>query len=631
MSSSMEPTLGCVSYPNLVESQKKLLPEKTDVLTIFFKQKGEAAEKLPRDPTTPLTLDQRKVKWLDERLKRIDEIFKGVHGEPQPSDDDKRELLNKFASGDCEPALVSICESFIANVGGVKSDEVVSHLTREMKRAVIQKIITSNAIVKKKYIHTINAMNLLIKERASELGISKEDPLYLKACEDTYTGGVRGAISDEVDGHVEEYLDTLVDKFSSTYTKNGLVGFALDWINELQRKTLRQGLATLLSEKIESKYEDPSAYVFDVCLEKNKEDEPLEYMFTKEGVELLFEEELKAIGQTFSEAEKIVKENGLKLKELSEKWQKSPKIVRAAYSQNPEALQYAAREIALLLIKEDPRRLVFASQDVQKDTSFLLELVKGNPAVISFFPEAIKLDKAFLLSAVEQHAGAFGYVPESLTTGKEFMLSLLNAFSFGEKKWEKYFGFAGEIPELPADIVEILRSSCPYVKDKKVAETHFLMLVPATVNGKSFNLENLEELVKAPKSTGHATKYRYFEPDVKKKYGKATPETSRWVLMTKDVIPNSRNETYAKQKILLEQCSDYKVPDLLSAATCILMNFVDKDERLYSDDPYTYTRCEETVESYQTAVGGLAPAGLVVYNPYFDSVESGVAALRKFL
>jgi len=193
-SSAVEPSPEGVSYPNILESQKQLLPAKTEKLTTLFNDTAKEAEKLSQKPPDELTPEQLHVKLFDERLKTIDKIFKGTHGGPQPSEDDKKELLNKLSEDACKPAIVSICETFIATVGDVKANQVVDHLIREMKRVIIQEIITSNPIVKQKFIHTINAMNLLIKERAQDLGITKEDSLYKEACKDDYTGGVRGGL-----------------------------------------------------------------------------------------------------------------------------------------------------------------------------------------------------------------------------------------------------------------------------------------------------------------------------------------------------------------------------------------------------------------------------------------------------
>ena len=48
--------------------------------------------------------------------------------------------------------------------------------------------------------------------------------------------------------------------------------------------------------------------------------------------------------------------------------------------------------------------------------------------------------------------------------------------------------------------------------------------------------------------------------------------------------------------------------------------------RLFSESPWTYTRCQENVQGYQIIVGGFAPAGLYVNHIHgYGNVNVGVA------
>jgi hypothetical protein len=112
-------------------------------------------------------------------------------------------------------------------------------------------------------------------------------------------------------------------------------------------------------------------------------------------------------------------------------------------------------------------------------------------------------------------------------------------------------------------------------------------------------------------------------------------DKSRWVLMTKNVVPGSRNKSYAKQQKIVaglaeKSLMDYEVPDTLSSAACILSQyFLDSKTRLFSDAPWTYTSCKEEIQGYQTAVGGFSPAGLSITSNS-DIKLIGMAAMRKF-
>jgi hypothetical protein len=226
------------------------------------------------------------------------------------------------------------------------------------------------------------------------------------------------------------------------------------------------------------------------------------------------------------------------------------------------------------------------------------------------------------------------------TVSTAFTKPLLPAMTFGKELWAKYVGDVGEEPPLPPDIEKILQSPCLFFPGKRVEETHLLTLIPKTVNGKPLNLDFLEELVKHPKQ-GQATKYEYYLGEIKKQYGSQSLPRSYWVLMTNDVIPESRYKRYEDQIRLLNEKSQkaqvvYEVPQLIEAATCILLEYLRTGKRLYSDSPSTYTRCQERVpngplKNCHYVVGGFTAGGLLVDNSINNADNFGVGGLRKFL
>ena len=84
---------------------------------------------------------------------------------------------------------------------------------------------------------------------------------------------------------------------------------------------------------------------------------------------------------------------------------------------------------------------------------------------------------------------------------------------------------------------------------------------------------------------------------------------SYWVLMTRDVLEGTRDKNYSKQaKIVTEfrQKSGlpYEVPHLLDAAVCIFMIHASTGIKLYGQNPWTYTHCQEAYsKDYQLSVG----------------------------
>jgi hypothetical protein len=209
--------------------------------------------------------------------------------------------------------------------------------------------------------------------------------------------------------------------------------------------------------------------------------------------------------------------------------------------------------------------------------------------------------------------------------------------TLGEVEWKHYFGDVGSAPALPSDIGTILDSACPFWPGRKVRDTHLLVLMPATVDGAPFTLNLLGELIQRPKNGGHETGYRYYGKDTKAQFGAASPDRSYWLLMTRDVLEGSRSKSYSAQKALVESHASrtgqpYAMPGALEAATAILMHHVRTGERLFSVDPYTYTRCQELAEGkYPVVVGGFESSGLHVYsNICGSSSHDGVAGCRKF-
>jgi hypothetical protein len=187
-------------------------------------------------------------------------------------------------------------------------------------------------------------------------------------------------------------------------------------------------------------------------------------------------------------------------------------------------------------------------------------------------------------------------------------------------------------------MVTILDGPCPFWPSKKVRDTHLLVLIPATVGGVPFTLNRLGELIQHPKNGGHRTKYRQYNDLVTAQIGEASSPRPYWLLMTRDILPDSRDKTCDTQKALVAAYASklglpYEMPHALEAATAILLHHAREGERLFGDDPCTFTRCQEKVyeNRYPVVVGGFSSGGLVVY--YDDDVSDdylGVSCLRKF-
>jgi hypothetical protein len=206
---------------------------------------------------------------------------------------------------------------------------------------------------------------------------------------------------------------------------------------------------------------------------------------------------------------------------------------------------------------------------------------------------------------------------------------------FGKQAWATHFGDIGQEPPLPPDIAQILSSPCPIWSGKKTHETHILVLIPATVNGQSFTLKSLGELIKNPK-TGPATKYSYSNLG---EYQDTPVSQSYWTLMSRDVLDGSRKQNYKTQYAQVATLAQstgiaYVVPKVLEAATCVLMHHVSTGQKIFTDSPHTYTRCQEfysVKNEHKLVVGGFSSGGLCVIHDFYDAENDGVGVCRKFL
>ena len=198
--------------------------------------------------------------------------------------------------------------------------------------------------------------------------------------------------------------------------------------------------------------------------------------------------------------------------------------------------------------------------------------------------------------------------------------------------WERYYGHAGSESPLPSSIKEIMASPCPFCAEKQIKDTHLLALIPSHVGGKALTLDYLGELIQSPRGGVHGTQYRgdWHAKYVRPAIGSQSPDSSYWVLMTRDVLEGSRSKSYQDQCALVARHQGYTVPGVLEAAVVMLLHHVRSGERLYSDSPLMYTRCRESVQSCQRVVGDFSSGGLHVFNYYDDDSFFGVAGLRKF-
>ena len=209
---------------------------------------------------------------------------------------------------------------------------------------------------------------------------------------------------------------------------------------------------------------------------------------------------------------------------------------------------------------------------------------------------------------------------------------------FGKDEWVQFFGDIGEVPHLPHDINLTLAGPCPFTPGKKVHETHVLVLVPKTVKNMPFTLNAFANLVRSPRQ-GHKAEYWSLGAEgyqeAQQLLGAKQPEKSYWILMTKNVLPETRRKSYTDQSECLNQYvtrtgMPYTVPTTLEAVTGILCEYVRSGNTCYNNDPWTWTRCTDKVNRYQMVVGGsILNKFDVLPNTAGDDPGVGLAPVRK--
>jgi hypothetical protein len=173
-----------------------------------------------------------------------------------------------------------------------------------------------------------------------------------------------------------------------------------------------------------------------------------------------------------------------------------------------------------------------------------------------------------------------------------------------------------------------------------IKDTHILVLVPKTVDGKPFSALKLGELCSSRKGSGE--RLIYDEQDwanewKTQRWANLPQAKSEWVLLPKsdpdpDKVPvekHFRNKKIAAQQdVHKDHYSDYREAKALEVMTMALLYDVTFKERLLPD----YVRCEEpNASGGRVCVGNFAANGLRVDGAYGDRDDDviGRALARK--
>lgn len=198
--------------------------------------------------------------------------------------------------------------------------------------------------------------------------------------------------------------------------------------------------------------------------------------------------------------------------------------------------------------------------------------------------------------------------------------------AFGPKQWKEHFGVNLDIKDvapLPLNIHEILEEDCPFFRGKKVKDSHMLTLIP------EFSLESFTNLLKS--------KYPEFVPDVNPYfyYNCLSVEKSHWILMTKDIIPNSSDKLLSLSSYRADNCHRliqelgddlYELPYTLEVIIAATAENIRSVSRLFEE---SCTFCKDAMsETHLMRVGNYFKNRILVTQRY--CYNFGVAGVRKF-
>ncbi|MCP5506687.1 MAG: BTB/POZ domain-containing protein [Chlamydiales bacterium] len=204
--------------------------------------------------------------------------------------------------------------------------------------------------------------------------------------------------------------------------------------------------------------------------------------------------------------------------------------------------------------------------------------------------------------------------------------------AFGPAEWEKNFPVTIKpewVPQLPKNIHEILEQEDPTEPGKKLKETCTFFLRPKKLiflGEDGIKLEfyltlgNAKILAMVPTNSDRSMHCSGLD-----ELDCSLVAESSWVLMRKELIPDSRNKSFEKQKKLLK--GSFEVPTIMDAILLCMITYVSEGKNICGRRPWTF--CRENFENYQMLVGGKKPSGIVV-DCFFNDSEPGLSGVWKF-
>lgn len=197
---------------------------------------------------------------------------------------------------------------------------------------------------------------------------------------------------------------------------------------------------------------------------------------------------------------------------------------------------------------------------------------------------------------------------------------------FGPADWKRYYNI-DFVPDLPIPILalrKILESDCPFVKGKKVKDTHYLYCLPKEIGGGPITALIWDKIYLGEEEISfkhhEGSQYKNVEKDVTR---------YQWFLMFEGIIPNTVEKSWQQQ--LKEKPEEYEVPKVVESVPLPILIFKKNNGLVVQyDDLDRSWRTIDQVDGIHVNVV-YRPNELSIYKPGDDGVfpYTGLYLFRK--
>ena len=257
----------------------------------------------------------------------------------------------------------------------------------------------------------------------------------------------------------------------------------------------------------------------------------------------------------------------------------------------------------------------------------LEELVQSETALIKTLTNVLIIDVAKIIST-------YTFQPNSQLTAWHESL-------------EKIGKLPPFIPPLTIDILQILESPCsegicaqkkPDGTSYTLGEKCILLLLPEELGSNG----EFRTLALAHGAAHHVAQPTLFHCQYAlKEFFQDTPTIpTRWVIVTKDILPATRDRSYETQEGLVHALNEgnpstlatsinWSVPELSQMIKAIFLTKIGTATTLYGSGDTTYTRTINEAMNHRLAIGGWTSKGLkIIGNP--NCTALGMGAMGTF-